>query len=344
MQNTIAFPGPGLSFEINRVAFTVLGRPIYWYALCILTGLLLGMMFVLATSKKRGVEPDHVFDICFWGIISSIVCARIYYCIFDWESIGGFSGIFKIWEGGIAIYGAIIGAILSTAIYCKIKKLNWKNVFDVCCPGLFIGQIIGRWGNFFNAEVYGKETSSFFRMTINGGDGVHPLFLYESIWNLIGLLLLIAFRHKKKADGQVFCFYIFWYSLGRLFLEGMRQSEYILYLIPNTLGISQVVAAIGIIVGAAGKVYLGVKAKKQAAMKVELKEESKEAEKAETEEIAIKVEEAAKTDEIAEVEAIKETAAEEATETAVEKADEDATEEVAEAIVENKGKAENEKE
>lgn len=264
MQNTIAFPGLGLEFEVNKIAFTVFSFPVRWYALCIMTGLLLALGFVLLTCKKRGVDPDHVYDICFWGLISGVVFARIFYCIFDWENVGGFSGIFKIWEGGIAIYGAIIGAILSTSIYCKVKKLNWKNVFDVCCPGLFIGQIIGRWGNFFNVEVYGQETTSLLRMSINGAPGVHPLFLYEGLWNLVGLILLIAFRHRKKADGQVFCFYVFWYSFGRLFLEGMRQTEYILYLIPNTVGISQVVAAIGIIFGITGKIYLGVKAKKKA--------------------------------------------------------------------------------
>jgi len=268
MQNTIAFPGLGLEFEVSKVAFTVFSFPIRWYALCILTGLLLALGFVLLTCKKRGVEQDHIYDICFWGLISGVVFARIFYCIFDWENVGGFSGIFKIWEGGIAIYGAIIGAILSTAIYCKVKKLNWKNVFDVCCPGLFIGQIIGRWGNFFNVEVYGQETTSLLRMSINGAPGVHPLFLYEGLWNLVGLILLIAFRHRKKADGQVFCFYVFWYSLGRLFLEGMRQTEYILYLIPNVLGISQVVAAIGIVFGITGKIYLGVKAKKKAKVEV----------------------------------------------------------------------------
>lgn len=262
MVNTISFPGLGLCFEVNRVAFSVFSKPIFWYAICILTGLIAGLIFVSLTCKKRGVDPDNVFDICFWGLISGIVCARIYYCIFDWESIGSFWNIFKIWEGGIAIYGAIIGAVLSTAIYCKVKKLNVLNVFDVCCPGLFIGQIIGRWGNFFNAEVFGRETDSLLRMTINGGEGVHPLFLYEGIWNLFGLILLILFRHKKKADGQVFCFYIFWYSLGRLFLEGMRQGEYILYLIPGVLGISQVVAVIGIVLGIAGTIYLDIKHKK----------------------------------------------------------------------------------
>ena len=144
---------------------------------------------------------------------------------------------------------------------CKKRKLNTLNVFDVCAPGLLIGQIIGRWGNFFNAEVYGQETDSFLKMTINGAKGVHPLFLYEGIWNFIGFLLILAFRDKKRADGQVFFFYIFWYSLGRLFLEDMRNSEYILYLIPNVLGISQAVAFLGIVSGIYGIIFLSKRKK-----------------------------------------------------------------------------------
>lgn len=263
MTNIIAFPGLGISLNVNRVAFTLFGKDIYMYALCILAGYLLGMAFVTSTCKKRGVDPDNIFDICFYGLISGLVCARLYYCIFDWKSVGGFWGIFKIWEGGIAIYGAIIGAIAAAYVYCRRKNLKALRVFDVCVPGLFIGQIIGRWGNFFNAEVYGHETDFVLRMTINGGNGVHPLFLYEGIWNFIGLVLLLLFRDKKRADGQPFFFYIFWYSLGRLFLEGMRQSEYILYVIPNVLGISQVVAFIGIAAGIFGIIFLQKRGQKQ---------------------------------------------------------------------------------
>ena len=159
------------------------------------------------------------------------------------------------------IYGALIGAILTAYIYCRIKKLNTLNVFDVCVPGLLIGQIIGRWGNFFNAEVYGKETESLLRMTINGGVGVHPLFLYEGLWNFVGFILIVLFRDRKKADGQVFFFYIFWYGLGRLLLECMRQSQYILYAVENVVGISQIVAFLGIILGICGIVLLQKKSK-----------------------------------------------------------------------------------
>ena len=256
MSNIIGFPGIGITMNINRTAFCIFGHDIYWYALCILTGYLAGMFFVCIGARKRGVEPDSIYDICFWGLIFGLICARIYYCIFDWESIGGIKGIFRIRDGGSAIYGAIIGAVGAAYVYCRIKKLKVLKVFDVMCPGLFIGHIIGRRGTFFNAEVYGKETNCFLRMTINGGNGVHPLFLYEGIWNFIGLVILLFFRDRKKQDGQLFFFYILWYSFGRLFLEGMRQSEYILYLIPGILGISQVVAFAGILIGICGILYL----------------------------------------------------------------------------------------
>ncbi|MBQ2669326.1 MAG: prolipoprotein diacylglyceryl transferase [Clostridia bacterium] len=138
-------------------------------------------------------------------------------------------------------------------------------MFDIACPGLFIGQAIGRFGNFVNAEVYGGETSSLFGMSINGAPPVHPLFLYEAVWNVIGLVILLLIRDKKKADGQVFCFYLMWYSIGRFFLEGMRKPAYLLYVLPGQLGISQLVAVVLVIVAGIGAVVLQKRAKKAAA-------------------------------------------------------------------------------
>ena len=227
--NNIAFPKLGISLNISPVAFSIGSKPIYWYALIILSGFLLGLFFVYKTALD---EFDSIAD------------------------------MFKVWNGGLAIYGGIIGAIISTVIYCKVKKLNIAKVFDVCAPGLFIGQAIGRFGNFVNVEVYGGETNSLFGMSINGATPVHPLFLYESIWNVIGRVILLLIRDKKKNDGQVFCFYIFWYSFGRLFLEGMRNPNYILYVIPNVLGISQLVAILFMIAAVSAFVVLQVKAKK----------------------------------------------------------------------------------
>lgn len=249
MSHKIAFPDLGLSFNINRVAFTVFGKEIYWYALILLSGFLLGLLFVYNTSEKRGVSKDSVFDISFFGLIFGIVCARIYYVIFDPDCLdGNILNIFRTWDGGIAIYGALIGAIGTALVYSLKHKLKPLKVFDVFVPGLLIGQFVGRWGNFVNAEVYGGITTLPWRMTINGAAGVHPLFIYESLWNFVGFILVVLFRDKKKADGQVFFAYMIWYGVGRFMLEGMRQSQYILWVIPDVLGISQLVAIVAVLV------------------------------------------------------------------------------------------------
>lgn len=261
--NNISFPKLNISLNISPVAFNIGIREVYWYALIILTGFLLGVTFVYFTCEKRGVKKSDVWDIAMFGLIAGILGARIYYVLFALDEFrGNWTDIFKIWNGGLAIYGGIIGAVISTYVICRIRKLNFKNVCDVCCGGLFIGQAIGRFGNFVNTEVYGRETALPWGMSINGATPVHPLFIYESLWNVIGLILLISFRNKKTADGQVFCFYIFWYSLGRLFLEGMRDSIYILYLIPDKLGISQAVALLLIIASAVSFTVLTRNAKK----------------------------------------------------------------------------------
>ena len=251
--NNISFPKLGISLDISPVAFSVGAKEIYWYALIILTGFLCGLLFVSATSEKRGLKKDCVWDIAMYGLLAGIICARIYYVLFALDEFkDNWLDIFKIWNGGLAIYGGIIGALISTFIYCRIRKIKVLNAFDVCCPGLFIGQAIGRFGNFVNAEVYGGKTSLPWGMSINGAAAVHPLFLYEALWNILGLILLLLFRGKKRADGQVFFFYAFWYSFGRLFLEGMRDTRYILYLIPGKFGISQFTALIFIVISIIG--------------------------------------------------------------------------------------------
>ena len=260
--NIISFPKLGLTMTINNVAFSIGSKPVYWYALIILAGFFAGLAFCYFTCEKRGVKKDNVWDTAIYGLIAGIAGARIFYVVFDHDGFTSWLDIFKIWEGGLAIYGGIIGAAISTIVYCRVKKLNTAAVFDACAPGLLIGQAIGRFGNFMNAEVYGGETTLPWGMSINCAAPVHPMFLYESLWNILGFLIIALFRDKKKADGQVFCFYILWYSVGRLFMEGMRDSKYILYLIPDVLGISQLVAAVCIIVSASVLIYLGLKKKK----------------------------------------------------------------------------------
>ncbi len=248
--NRISFPKLGFDFNVNPVAFYIGTKEVYWYALIILTGFLLAVLFCMRSGKKRGLNTDHIFDIGFYGLIVGIICARIYYVLFDLESFNSFWDVFKIWEGGLAIYGGIFGGVLTAFVYCRIKKLNIYEIFDIASPGLMIGQAIGRYGNFFNAEVYGRETDFILGMSINGGVPVHPLFFYESVWNLLGLLLTVLFRDRKTAHGQVFYGYLLWYSCGRLVLEGMRQPEYILYAVDNVIGISQIVAAVLIVFSA----------------------------------------------------------------------------------------------
>ena len=254
--NVISFPKLGIIMNITPEAFHIGEKPIYWYALIILTGFILGFLFIFRDCEKRGVKRENVWDISLYTLFFGIIGARIYYVLFSLSEFRNFWDVFKIWNGGLAIYGGIIAGVLTAFIYCKISKIPVLNTFDVCVPALFIGQIAGRFGNFVNAEVYGGITNLPWGMEINGYGPVHPLFIYESMWNLIGFVILILFRNKKTSDGQIFCFYVFWYSLGRLFLEGMRDSMYILYLIPDVLGISQAVAIAAMIFAAVLFVYV----------------------------------------------------------------------------------------
>lgn len=264
--NNISFPNIALSLNINPVAFHIGSRPVYWYAIIILSGFLLALLFVCRNSEKQGVNKEHIWDIAIFGLVSGIIGARIYYVLFALDEFGSVGEMFEIWNGGLAIYGGIIAAVITAFVYCRIKRLNTLNVFDVCAPGLFIGQAVGRFGNFVNAEVYGGETSSLFAMSINGAPPVHPLFLYEALWNTAGLALLLLMRKKKKADGQVFCFYLAWYAFGRFFLEGMRDTAYVLFAVPNVLAVSQVVSAVLFAAAAAGIVFLGRREKNKKSM------------------------------------------------------------------------------
>lgn len=257
MTNAISFPKLGISLNLSPIAFSIGEKGIYWYALIILFGFLMGILIVSLDSEKRGLARENVLDIALYGIVAGILCARIYYILFSLDEFkDDFWGVFRIWEGGLAIYGGIIGAVVSTLIYCKAKKLNVLNTFDVCCIGLLLGQSIGRWGNFVNCEVFGNPTDFILGMSINGATPVHPLFLYESLWSLLGVIILCILRNKKTRYGQIFCGYVLWYSVGRLVLEGMRDTKYILYVIPNILGISQLVSALLIITAVAGLIYL----------------------------------------------------------------------------------------
>ena len=261
LMNTIVFFGK--TFVIDPIAFHIGNKPVYWYGIIIAAGFFLALLYSFSEAKRTGFSQDDLANAVLIGTPAAIVCARLYYVVFNWsEYKGDFSEIIAVWHGGIAIYGGIIGACLAGYIYCRIKKIRFLKLADIVCGGFFIGQIVGRWGNFVNSEAYGTETSLPWRMGVTEAGTliyVHPTFLYESIWNLCGFLILLKIRKHKKYDGQLFLFYIFWYGLGRIWIEGLRTDS--LYLGP--VRISQLVSAACIIVGGGLLIYNKLKGKSE---------------------------------------------------------------------------------
>ena len=242
----ILFPGLGLSFNINNVAFNILGKDIYWYGIIITFGLVLGIILAKKDEKKYGISWDDITSYIIYAIIFGFICARIYYVIFKWDYYSHhLDEIIKIWHGGIAIYGGIIGALITGIIFCKKKNINFLNLCDFGAPYLALAQSIGRWGNFVNREAYGGATNSFLRMgifdsQINEYIYVHPTFLYESIANLLVFIILLCVKKNQKFDGQIFYLYMILYGIARACIEGLRTDS--LYLGP--LRISQILAIV----------------------------------------------------------------------------------------------------
>lgn len=251
MINVITFPRLGLSFTINRAAINIGSFSIYWYGLLITFGMLLAILYGIRESKKSGISSDDFFNMLIIAIPVSIICARAYYVIFSWDIYkNNILDIFDIRGGGLAIYGGVIGAALTVIIYCRTKKLNLGAVLDMLAVGLLIGQAIGRWGNFVNGEAFGATTSLPWGMTIQTdgkviAESVHPTFFYESVWNFIGVGVLLLYKKHKRFSGELFCAYMVWYGAGRTIIEGLRADS--LYLGP--IRVSQLLAAMTVIVG-----------------------------------------------------------------------------------------------
>ena len=247
MYGTISFPGLGLSFNPSRIAFSIGSKPIYWYGIIIAAGFLLAVYYAMKRADQFGLTQDNIIDMLICAVPLAIIGARAYYCIFSW-------GLYKddpirvlyIWEGGLAIYGGVIGAVIGLFIYTKVKKVKTSAMLDIGGLGLLIGQSIGRWGNFMNREAFGAETTSFLRMGLTDANGVtiyvHPTFLYEYVWNVLGLLILHFYSKRRKFDGQIFLMYLGWYGLGRMFIEGLRTDS--LYVGSSNLRVSQLLAGI----------------------------------------------------------------------------------------------------
>lgn len=262
----VSFPGLGIGeFTIDPVAvsFTIGEKPIEirWYGIVICIGMILAFLYVWSKAKNSGFTFDDVLDIALTVIPCGVIGARIYYVLMSPDEFHNFYDVIAIWNGGIAIYGALIGGGISLLCLAKIKKKKVGLLFDMLGPAAMIGQICGRWGNFFNGEAHGVETEIFCRMGLYEGGKmiyVHPTFLYESLWNLLGFILINAFYKKKKFDWQIFLEYIAWYGFGRMFIEGLRTDS--LYLGPWR--ISQVVGFFCFVIGTSLLIYKSIKIKK----------------------------------------------------------------------------------
>ena len=228
--SSISFPFLGLEMNPPRT-FSLGPLTIHLYGIAIGLGLILAVIYACRRSKEFGLKEDDILDGVLWITPFAIICARIYYVAFSWKDYADNPlSVFAIWEGGIAIYGSVIGAVIGVIVLCKVKKLKVATVLDVTLLGFFIGQILGRWGNFFNREAFGAATDSFFRMglynTVTGSwEYYHPTFLYESVWNLVGFILLHFLSKRRKYDGQIALGYCAWYGLGRCFIEGLRVDS-----------------------------------------------------------------------------------------------------------------------
>ena len=285
LTNLVQFPGLGLSFHLNRVAFSIGGVHIYWYGVCIAVGLCLALVFAFRHSIEFGVDPDGMVDVILIGVVLGIASARAYYVAmapFKYQSIWE---MIAIRDGGLAIYGGIIGGFLFGGLACKWRKVPVLPMFDLTAMGFLVGQCCGRWGNFFNQEAFGCNTTLPWGMfseatedylmgstvtvpkgvTIDPAMPVHPTFLYESIWCFVGLALLAAYIKKRKFNGDIALRYLVWYGAGRFWIEALRTDS--LLLVPSLgLRASQLVAAAAVVGGVALEIFLTRKYKSRPLM------------------------------------------------------------------------------
>ena len=279
LTNLVQFPGLGLSFELNRVAFSIGGFNVYWYGVCIAFGICLALVFAFRHSVEFGVDADSMVDVILIGIVLGIASARAYYVAmapFKYESIWE---MIAIRDGGLAIYGGIIGGFLFGGLACKWRGVPVLPMFDLTAMGFLLGQCCGRWGNFFNQEAFGCNTTLPWGMyseatrdylmgstvtaqsgvTIDPNLPVHPTFLYESIWCLVGFILLFRYIKKRKFNGDIALRYMIWYGAGRFWIEALRTDS--LMLVPSIgLRVSQLIAGIAVAAGVAAEIYFTRKA------------------------------------------------------------------------------------
>lgn len=246
-ESVIRFPFLGDLMLNPPASFSVFGREIYFYGVIIALGFVLGILYCARRAPEFGIRSDDVYDMMIWMIPLSILGARLYFVIFQAEYYFAHPAeILAVWEGGLAIYGGIISGVLVAFVFCRLRHISFPAMLDVMSFGVLIGQALGRWGNFFNREAFGAETEIFCRMGLTAPDGttvfVHPTFLYESLWNLLGLIFLIRFSRsgRRRYNGQIALMYFFWYGLGRSWIEGLRSDS--LYLAHTGIRVSQLLS------------------------------------------------------------------------------------------------------
>ncbi|HBY20418.1 MAG: prolipoprotein diacylglyceryl transferase [Clostridiales bacterium GWE2_32_10] len=272
----IYFPNLGIEVaKLHREAFSLFGLDVYWYGIIITMGIMIGIYLSGREAKKTGQSVDIYYDFAIIVILCAFVGARLYYVAFKWEDYkDNLLKIFAIREGGIAIYGAVIAAALTAIIYTRVKKIKFGLFVDTIIPSLILGQAIGRWGNFFNKEAFGGYTNNLFAMAIKkdvasyipdslvGKDvlykgvsyiQVHPTFLYESLWNLMVFLILIFYKRHKKYNGELLVLYLIGYSLGRVWIEGLRTDQ--LLIAGTNMPVSQLLSAILLICATIYEIY-----------------------------------------------------------------------------------------
>lgn len=277
----IAFPGLGIDmFSIDPVAIRLFGLEIRWYGLIIVMGILLAFSQAFYRSKREGFTKDDMLDLFIYTVLCGVVGARLYYVLTSLEKYDNFWQFFQIWNGGIGIYGGIIGGCIGIFAVCKVKKKSFIRAFDMAAPAVMVGQIIGRWGNFCNGEAFGDSTKfEFFgkvfetpnasslpwMMQVNSYASdyetviAHPTFLYESLWNIIGLAIINSVYSKKKFDGQICLMYFAWYGFGRMFIEGLRADS--LYV--GGIKISQLIGLLCAVFCTAAIIFILIKKKRE---------------------------------------------------------------------------------
>lgn len=285
MAPDIRFPHLGIEIASLGKGITIGGFTIAFYGMIIAFGMVMGYLMTAFQAKRTGQEPDLYLDLALWDIVFAVIGARIYYVVFSWDYYkDNLLQIFNTRGGGLAIYGGVIAGVVTTIIFGKVRKQNFFQLLDTACVGLITGQIIGRWGNFCNREAFGGYTNGLFAMQLKESDvassnlthavlkhiveidgtryiQVHPTFLYESLWNVGVLIILLLFTKHRKYNGQIFLIYLLGYGLGRVWIEGLRTDQLIFF--GTGVAVSQVLSGVLVAVSAAILIYQYVKGRQE---------------------------------------------------------------------------------